>query len=231
MKDNPERGWIKYERLENEFLNATLYVPLVDAHKQVWSEFFGDLLNKIGNSIDSFLHMMIDDYDFDTEYQHVSTLRKSKRKRDITYFRDFFEPIFQLSDSKVDVSYGLTEYGIIYPFKKFGNDSVPDWWNSYNHVKHQWFDCIQEATLQHTIEALAGLFMLNVLYKKSRKYLLRENVIFCGYDEKDFGKYRFEDILTTSDVGIPKDWSNFDFTAETPLFTHVFRIDQNKQYR
>ena len=82
------------------------------------------------------------------------------------HFRDFFEPIFQLSDGKVDVSYGLTEYGVIYPFKKFNTNNIPDWWKSYNHVKHEWFECIDEATLKNNIEALTGLFMLNILYKK-----------------------------------------------------------------
>jgi hypothetical protein len=94
------------------------------------------------------------------------------------HFRGFFEPIFQLSDGKVDVSYGLTEYGVIYPFKKFNTNNIPDWWKSYNHVKHEWFECIDEATLKNNIEALTGLFMLNILYKKVGNILSHIKTLF-----------------------------------------------------
>jgi hypothetical protein len=47
----------------------------------------------------------------------------------------------------------------------------------------------------------------------------------------DILPYDFEDILMTSDIGVPENWSTYPVTAETPLFTHDFRVDKNKQYR
>lgn len=156
-------AWYRYKSLEDEFVSATRYFPFEKAHKGIWSEFFSDLLTKTCNSIDSFFRNMLKDTAPCCSYPHVQVLSK-KRKKDITYFRDFFEPIYALSGAEVDIAYGLTFYDTKFrPFEDFGNNQIPVWWTAYNHVKHTWFDCAKEATLECVVGALAGLFILNVL--------------------------------------------------------------------
>jgi len=226
MIDPFRRGiaWYKYKRLESDFIDATLYFPFEKGYKEIWSEHFSDLIVKIGNSVDSFFRTMLKDRLFDS-YSHVSALKRSRRKRDITYFRDFFEPIYQLSGVEVDIAYGLTFYEKNRcPFKEFSSNRIPDWWTSYNRVKHEWFDRIKDATLKNTIEALAGLFVLNILHKENQQYLVRHtNVISNHYLDKK----QIETSLMESMTGVPWGVSDFIIKAETPLFTHIFRVDEN----
>jgi len=226
MIDAFSRGlaWYRYKRLEDEFINTTPYFPFEKRYKKIWSEFFSDLLVKIGNSVDSFFRYMLKDKSFQS-YPHVPALKG--RKKDVNYFRDFFEPIYKLSGMEVDTAYGLTFYDRkCCPFEEFKNNKIPIWWNSYNHVKHKWFDCIEEATLANTVEALAGLFVLNIIHKESQEYLIKyQNVIvgdFIGTMPQSFLMKAFKSSM----IGIPKDFK-YTCVARTPLFTHVFRVDEN----
>jgi len=150
-------------------------------------------------------------------------LKKERRKQDITYFKDFFEPIYQLSSVAVEIAKGPDLYEVCVPFKKFKTKEIPNWWTSYNHVKHQWFDCMKEATLGNTIEALAGLFVLNILHKQNQAYLFEHTNVFTS-DFPGAGPLGF--YLEKSMIGIPKSWRNFGIRAETPLLTHIFRVDE-----
>lgn len=225
MIDPFRRGmaWYKYKRLESDFINATSYFPFEKEHKEIWSEYFSDLIVRIGNSVDSFFRIMLKDESF-ASFQHVASMRR-RRRRDINYFRDFFEPIYVLSGVKVQVAYGLTFYERdCCPFKEFKNNRIPDWWNAYNHVKHEWFDRIQEATLKNTIEALAGLFILNILHKESQRYLIwHTQIINFQYQPRG----EMEKHLMKSMIGKPKGFANWEVFAATPLFTHNFRLDES----
>lgn len=203
-----------------------MYFPFEEKYGMIWSEFFSDLLIKIGNSLDTFFRNMLRDRMFDS-YPHVSNLKESGRKQDIKYFRDFFEPIYQLSGVEIDTAYGLTFYGRkCCPFKEFSSKKSPNWWTSYNHVKHEWFDRIEEATLANTIEALAGLFTLNVLHKESQEYLIRhQNVISYDY-RKHMSRALIWNYFQASMMGVSKAWTMYNFKAVTPLFIHTFRIDE-----
>lgn len=225
MIDPFRRGiaWYKYKRLESDFANATLYFPFEKGYDEIWSEYFSDLIVRIGNSVDSFFRTMLKNELFDS-FPHVSSLRIRRRRRDINYFRDFFEPIYDLSGVEVEIAYGLTFYDKkCLPFEEFKNDGRPNWWTAYNHVKHKWFDCIQEATLENTIKALAGLFVLNILHIENQQYLVRHtNVISDDFLRKE----DIERFLTASMIGIPESASAYKIKAETPLFTHFFRYDK-----
>lgn len=219
-------AWYKFEQLEREFLEATLYFPFEKEHRDIWSEFFSDLIVKIGNSVDSFFRLMLKGKSFDS-FPHVTELKKERRKRDITYFRDFFEPIYQLSSVEVQITHGPDFYEKrSYPFSKFENSGVPNWWTSYNHVKHEWFDRIREATLENTINALTGLFVLNILHKENQQYLIQHTDVI-SYDYP--GKIPLKKYFMESMIGIPKSLSNWGIRAETPLFTHVFRLDEKAE--
>jgi hypothetical protein len=226
-------AWYRYKGLEEEFIQATKYFPFEKEHKEIWSEFFGDLLIKTGNSIDSFFRNMLKDKDASSscQYPHVQALQACKRKKDINYFRDFFEPIYVLSGAEVDIAYGLTFYDAKFrPFEPFAKNDIPSWWTAYNHVKHTWFDCLGEATLENVVGALAGLFILNVLNTSSRLYLLNyQNVIKWDYMESTFEADKIK-LMKASKIGFPKEWKGYNFTASTPIFIHSYRIDQEASY-
>jgi hypothetical protein len=229
--DNPfSRGlaWYRYKRLQDEFIDATQYFPFEQKHETIWSEFFSDLLTKVGGSVDGFFRKMLEDSRFDS-FSHVPALKSGDRPRDINYFRDFFDPIYQLSTVEVKTAYGLTFYGTCRPFEGFldpQNDKIPKWWNSYNHVKHGWYENIEEATLKNTVEALAGLFVLNVLHKESQEYLIKYQDVITGEFLDKMPQYMVLEAFNRSMIGIPRAL-NQTCIARTPLFMHTFRVDEH----
>lgn len=55
----------------------------------------------------------------------------------------------------------------IVPWENWRVDQTPDWWRSYNNVKHQRGENYREANLQQVIASVAGLFILLLfLYRK-----------------------------------------------------------------
>jgi len=221
-----------FSRLEKEFMNTARYVALETVHNNVWSEKFGELLIRTGDLIDSFFRIMVDSKSLDNENTVTQLRAKIHKERqqnpnwspNINDFRETFEPIFQLSNVEVEADYGLTYYGKLQPFKDFDKGS-PSWWLPYNKVKHEIFEQMERtATLANVINALGGLFSLNILHLESRIYLIRHtNVISCEFlSKKDLEKF-----LSVSFIGGPSNAPSFQFMAKTPLFIHVFRIDSN----
>jgi len=246
MIDPFERGkvWFIYSKLERELIETTSYVALETVHKDVWSEKYGELLIKIGGAVGSFFDLMVNSSKSLDDEKTVKSLRakiaKEKEEREqkrkdgknvsdwspnIADFRKAFNTVFDLESAEVEASCGLTYYGILQPFEGFGKVS-PIWWDSYNKVKHQFFEKIEErARLDHTINALAALFILNILHKENQEYLIKyQNVITSDY-AKEFSKNALLSYFKKSKIGIPKPIGGYNFMAVTPLFKHIFRID------
>lgn len=189
-------------------MNGTRYVALETIHNNVWSERFGVLLIRAGDLVDSFFRIMVDSKSLDNEDTvtqlrakiHKERLQNPNWSPNINDFRETFEPIFQLSNVEVEADYGLTYYGKLQPFKDFDKSS-PSWWLPYNKVKHEIFEQIEKmATLANVINALSGLFGLNILHLESRKYLIRHtNVISCEF----LGRKDLEKFLSVSFIGGP----------------------------
>lgn len=56
--------------------------------------------------------------------------------------------------------YGLT----LEPWSNWGGPTNPDWWRSYNNVKHERSAHFNQATLKNALNALAGLMVLTCFY-------------------------------------------------------------------
>jgi len=56
--------------------------------------------------------------------------------------------------------FGLT----LTPWEQWGIEDSPLWWRAYNNVKHHRHTHFAEASLKHTLNAVAGLFLLLLFY-------------------------------------------------------------------
>ncbi len=66
----------------------------------------------------------------------------------------------------------VPRYGLSYcPWHNWENDRNPDWWRSYNNVKHERDAHFNQATLKNALNALGALLVLTVHYY-SRKLAL-----------------------------------------------------------
>ncbi|MNN04156.1 hypothetical protein D3C81_1168730 [compost metagenome] len=59
----------------------------------------------------------------------------------------------------------VPRYGLSYrPWSNWEGDKNPDWWRSYNNVKHERDAYFNEATLKNSLNALGALLVLTVHY-------------------------------------------------------------------
>lgn len=88
--------------------------------------------------------------------------------------RVVFDPFYQLSSKKI---YELRTFEPITPFSNWSSNKKLDWWEAYNHVKHDRFKNQKEATFQSTLNALGGLFILNVIHLETMPVLVDYDII------------------------------------------------------
>ncbi len=59
----------------------------------------------------------------------------------------------------------IPRYGIeLTPWEKWKNTENPSWWKSYNNVKHERSANFQDANLETSLNAVAGLFCCILYY-------------------------------------------------------------------
>jgi hypothetical protein len=161
------RSWQNFQDLENRILQCFEYVALDKKHENVWSDRFGELLVRVGSTIDSFFYRMRD-CDVFSNTLGIHELRQ-KNEPTISDYRVFFEPFYKLSEAEVLIQNGDFSMSY-YPFKEFKSNDGPKWWKSYNKVKHEWFNSLSEhGTLINVVKALGSLFLLNVLHKDCQR--------------------------------------------------------------
>lgn len=54
---------------------------------------------------------------------------------------------------------------VLTPFEKFETDQVPEWWLSYNKVKHNRIASFNDANLKNALISVASLFVINLYYQ------------------------------------------------------------------
>jgi len=79
------------------------------------------------------------------------------------------------------VSLALPRYGIkSQPWKDWSNTQSPNWWQSYNSIKHDRVNNFQEASLKNAIDTLAGLLSITLYYHKEKDGKLLDVSAFHG---------------------------------------------------
>ncbi len=152
-----------------------------------------------------------------------NTLR-NKEKLTILDYCQIFEPIYHLSTAQVIAYDGPVQHGPFAPFEVFGRMLTSDqkiewWWKAYQSYKHNRYSESAEATLNNTLQALAGLFLLNVLHKENQGWLIEKEVIAW---QNPMGHVMLKLDLAGSKFGstIP------NVRARSELFVHEFRFDR-----
>jgi len=219
---DPDLAWEVYKSLEEDFINYLRFVPLADEHDNVWSLHLGDLLIRIGSILDSFFRRAIFSTVLNTA-TNISTYRTLNDLRiNMGTYREVFDPFYGLSSKKI---YELRTFKSLTPFSNWSSNRSPDWWEAYNHVKHDRFKNKKEATLKSTLNALGGLFLLNVQHLETIPVLIDYNIIKSNY-AKDY----FKTLLLDRE---PLGGSMETVYAKTLLFGYVFELkersfDENK---
>jgi hypothetical protein len=159
----------RYHELEEDLVEFLRFMPLevndsVEKRKSIKSPYLADLLLRIGSNIDIFFRKLIT-----KKFQQITDEKKGK----FLSFNDYkkLENILTIRGAKLstsDVRIIQTKEHL-FPFKNWNNET-PDWWKSYNHVKHE--AKFEEANLDNVIQALSALLLLISFQKNSSKLLL-----------------------------------------------------------
>ncbi len=205
----------QYTNLEEEFIRYLRYVPLDENHFTVWSLVLGDLLNNTGSVIDSFLKNAINSDQFD----HIQNIEKMREDHNMTSYRRIFDNYYNIHDKGIFENKTLSK---ITPFSSWGNDKSPDWWKDYTDLKHDRFTNQKKATFKTTLEALGGLFLLNVIHLETRMILFRDGFIHAP---KPLDHSRFREIVSKIE---PLDNIHRPIFAKSRLFGYVFEISSKK---
>lgn len=217
MEFDPYAEWGEYQLIEEDFLRYLRYVPLVEAHENVWSASLGSILLNIGSLIDSFFKNI--SYEKSTtDVKNIENIRKKDRDHlNMGDYRSVYEACCSLSEKKI---FELRNLCPINPFLNWGSDISPKWWKAYTDLKHDRFQNIEKGTLINVLEALGGLFLLNVMFRETISVLINNDIIRGG----SFPKGTLEDYFYQTEPWQPLPIPNPIF-AKTNLFGYVYETE------
>ena len=142
------RYWQHFLALESDFAATARYVELSQQNFGTFSVEYAKLLLAIGSEVDVLCKLICERID------------NAARRGNIDDYRTCITAHSQIASEEVHVR----RYGLAFtPWAAWGAGMNPDWWRSYNNVKHRRDSHFHEANLENCSNAVAGLFVV-VLY-------------------------------------------------------------------
>jgi hypothetical protein len=168
--------WDYYLSLEEELINTTKYVAFHDDNKNVYSIEFAKILQASSSEIDVLMKLLCEMVS-DEKAENINKYRNIIKKN-----------IKKLIKHKIHID----RYNLSYtPWDNWinGNEN-PDWWRSYNKVKHERNIFFNKATLKNTINSMGALYITLLYYYSYLNSLTLENTISKLNLEGKFSKNR-----------------------------------------
>lgn len=176
-EDNFTNGifWELYKDLEHQFEEFLEYVPYFEGNEATYSPKLLNLILGIGGHIDSVFKEMARYPRFASNEPCRKILRKLEEGGLRTQSGKPPEPIpMKLCLEAFEAEYRLSKKYVVFkrhrlphiiiPFRTWSSKRVPEWWNTYNSLKHDVGTNIRRANLNNAMETLAGAFLLNAIH-------------------------------------------------------------------
>jgi hypothetical protein len=150
--------WNYFLALERDLEIASRYVEFCEPNYAVYSIEFAHLLFAAASEVDVVAKLLCE------------RLSPNSQRGNIDNYRSILTAALpDVSTTRVTIP----RYGLSFsPWENWSNSQNPDWWRSYNNVKHERNAHFQEATLTNAINALGGLLIFTFYYYS---YLLATN--------------------------------------------------------
>ncbi len=224
--------WEYYKDIERQFESFLELVPYLEGNERTYSFRLANIMLVIGAHIDSAFKKIAQDPYFISEYPEMINpkIKKGVHKGEQ---RDQ-EMIDYLSISE---QYKLYEKGVIFkrlpnseevfPFKEYKKEfgKVPYWWTAYNGIKHDFSANFVKADLMTTRDALAGAFLLNVVYKPASERLFKYHMLTPKYQQGTTFFETYNDNFNGQEIYPKRDlrlkYKN-PFKIETSLFSYDY---------
>lgn len=144
------RYWRHFLALEDDFAKSLRYVEFTPDNFKTYSIEFVKLLLAVGSEVDVVCKDVCQALDPEGGQDSIHEYRDCISVRNVVFNERVLVPKYELK---------------FQPWKAWhaAKGDPPDWWTSYNKVKHHRGDRYLDANLENVANALAGLFVM-ILY-------------------------------------------------------------------
>jgi hypothetical protein len=138
--------WSYYLNLENSFIRTTQYVMVDEKNYNTFSIEYIGLLQSICAEIDTVM-------------KEICEFKQEDSKKISEYYDKIIkEPFFKdIINEETTYIYQKNEFR---PFNNWNKETSPQWWKSYNNVKHERTIKYMDGNLKNVLNALSALYIL-----------------------------------------------------------------------
>ena len=142
--------WNYLLSLEDDLARLSRYIELREDNYATYSLELARVLFAAASEVDVVARQLCEKLDSGSKADNIASFRIA-----------IIEAYPQISASIVFLpQFGLT----MTPWEDWAWDASPFWWRAYNNVKHHRHTHFSEASLQNTLNAVAGLFVLLLFF-------------------------------------------------------------------
>lgn len=142
--------WNYFLALEDDVIRISRYIEPTQDNFESYSLELARILFSAASEVDVVAKRLCKKLDSNSRADNITK-----------YKQDILDHYPQIISSTAEIPrFGLT----LEPWEKWSTDDSPLWWRAYNRVKHQRHTHFSEASLKHTLNAVAGLFILLLFY-------------------------------------------------------------------
>jgi hypothetical protein len=190
--------------VEKMLHGAMRFIPYCDAHRNVWSHHFARIILEAASQVDSIWKASAKIESPETANQKLVIEDHFNRYR---VFVNRQHVVFFTGGNALTVT----------PFEYWQSErfSSPGWWKAYNKLKHDRFTHQERATLDHAVNAVAGLLVA---------------IIYCGQCDLAIVASQLVDTWhhnpwTYTSTGLLRDVTFDSYTkVETKVFAHPIGV-------
>lgn len=150
--------WNYFLALEQDLMGASRFVEFSEANYETYSIEFAHILLAAASETDVLLKQIC---------------RLIEPNRDVSNIKGYREVIAEKNEQFFQQGAVIQRHGIsLKPWSNWPEGGGPEWWASFNKVKHRRSEHFNEANLFNTIQAVAGLLITNLelMLQQSRAY-------------------------------------------------------------
>ena len=146
--------WQHFLALEADFAATSRYVDFSPHNFKTFSIEYAKLLLAVGSEIDVLSKLT------------CKNLDRSAKRENIDHYRVCLTTHTEIASEKVFIPrYNLT----FSPWSDWASQKNPDWWDSYNNVKHYRDLHFSEANLENCSNAISALFIIAIYCYEAEK--------------------------------------------------------------
>jgi len=147
--------WNYFLALEEDLEQLSRFVEFNPDNFKTYSIELAQLLLTSSSEIDVLLKQICSLIAPKTKVKNIDDYRETLKNNLQTYIFDSF----------INEKIYIPRYHLVFtPWSLWKNDDVPEWWRSYNNVKHKRDSSFMEANLENVIKSIGALLTVEVYY-------------------------------------------------------------------